>query len=90
MTKRQRAQVVELLRCANDVYRVGRDGFFGGTAVACVWIHGERESDQVRRIWRLANAAWDAAAGSMTDLRTWSYADVCLEAAARVEEGSWP
>lgn len=80
MTKRQRAQVVELLRCTADD---GKDGglfntSFGGEwptnddkkaiAVHCYAVHA-RQSVEAEHPWTL------------------SYDETCLEAALRVEQG---
>jgi hypothetical protein len=86
MTKRQRAQVVELLRCAADLWQRG----MGGIGAAEVAFVGEQAA---RPIWKIACRAWESASNSIhpeTRFAGWSYGDVCLLAAARVEEGSYP
>ena len=84
MTKRERAQVVELLRCAADFRDDGS-----------VWPHDEKLNGiGAARSWLgLGDEYWERA----VDAREAVYADgemsyraACLEAAARVEEGSWP
>lgn len=80
MTKKQRAQVVELLRCAHEARGIGNAaeflGLYRGPA------------------WGAAINAWEATADAITEARGnlagVTYEDVCLEAAASVEEGSWP
>ena len=90
MTKKQRALVVELLRCGADLHRVGLADdtgphhVFGGIGVATNFLDASYEA------WEAAKDSWEAVAASMTDFTGWTYGDVCLEAAARVEEGSWP
>jgi hypothetical protein len=80
MTRREREQVVELLRCAADVRSIGaacaRLGVFGGG----VHDHAiDAWSDTVRSLQQ-----------SRGGLPGNTYADIALEAAARVEEGSYP
>lgn len=87
MTKRERAQVVELLRCAADQRAdgIGLNGMFDG-AVSL------RAADQtIALAW---NVLISVQRGHL--IRTvvgivdeWYRAEL-LEAAARVEEGSWP
>jgi hypothetical protein len=85
VTKKEREQVVDLLRCAADEwFTVG-----GGIATAA------RDIGVFNTQTRLvAVAAWERAADVICfwnrDLSGFSYGHVCLEAAARVEEGSWP
>lgn len=80
MTKKQREQVVELLRCAADVQGIGN------AASALDLIDGP--------FWGAAIKAWESTADVITEKRGHmsgiSYEDICLEAAARVEEGQWP
>jgi hypothetical protein len=71
LTKKQRAEVVELLRCAFDQ---------GSLFAACV------ELDRLDLENEAHLAAWNVIAGN----RTVVWLDAYLEAAARVEEGSWP
>jgi hypothetical protein len=71
MTKRQRAQVVELLRCAADVGSISHaDEWFGFVD---------------RSVW---NSAFQALVDVPDEVQ--EYELRLLEAAARVEEGSWP
>ena len=88
MTKRQRAQVVELLRCAADtrVDGIGLNGMFDGER----WASDSKLTTEI---------AWDAVLSvqegfngvrrviGVIDER---YRYELLEAAQRVEEGSWP
>lgn len=73
MTKRERAQVVELLRCAADNEDSLRDI--------------EADCDCPRRLTMEALRAWDVA---YRDVNPGEYRRSCLEAAQRVEEGTWP
>lgn len=77
MTKRERAQVVELLRCAADGPCPGIEGAARDLG------HGDEYED---KIYALAMRAWYAVPIAAKD----SYRSLCLEAAVRVEEGSWP
>ena len=77
MTKRQREQVVELLRCAAD-----DDGRLAGTLAQ--W-PDELTEDQCSVI---ANAHYETYFQRPFDQR--DRVQACLEAAARVEEGVWP
>lgn len=87
MTKKQRAQVVELLRCAADsrVDGVGLNGMWDGANLVC-------PTETVERI------AWDAVMSLQRSSRPRQvvgvvdehYRHELLEAAQRVEEGSWP
>lgn len=84
LTKKQREQIVALLRCAADVERTsGDDGILtAADAFGCkVWPISLIE----RAAWQARNDAMDA----ISDAQDW-HADVLLEAAMRVEEGSWP
>lgn len=76
---RGRQQVIELLLCAADLGMTTKDA---GIAEAAIRIGCSR------RTHRLAVQARIRADLSMQRLE--SYEDTCLEAAARVEEGSWP
>jgi hypothetical protein len=78
MTKRKRAQVVELLRCAADLWVCGEGGI--GNAAFHLDSH---------MVWLSAVSSWDRAAESMCIWADVTYGDVCLEAAANVEDGSW-
>lgn len=71
MTKRERAQVVELLRCAADT----------GSGVMITSF----EFDLSERVIWLAYEASGAPAGHWCDRPR-----ILLEAAQRVEEGTWP
>ncbi len=77
MTKRQRAKVVELLRCAADRQSIGY-----AAAALDEW-HTPPHNDAIR--------AWEDTVSSLyMPLTGTTYSDVCLEAAQRVEEGTWP
>jgi hypothetical protein len=80
--KLTRAKVVEVLRCAADARQRGVNGMFG-TGLGRVEC----------RAWNLAWCALDAtraACGYNPDAPNYSYSADLLEAAARVEEGTWP
>jgi hypothetical protein len=88
MTKRERAQVVELLRCAVEKDKNGAGGIFG-SVMALYEPTAANSSDltgKVRRLWMLACRARDAV-GPWWSLH---YDFQCLEAALRVEQGEWP
>ena len=80
MTKRQRAQVVELLRCAHEVHGIG-------AAAEYLELYAGTE-------WGLAIKAWedtsDAILSRRGNLLGITYEHVCLEAAQRVEDHQWP
>lgn len=76
MTKRQRAQVVELLRCAADLH-------VGDSDTGLAHATDALEADH---LWKLA---LEARVAARSDGPT-EYLHTCLEAAARVEEGSYP
>lgn len=73
MTKKQRAQVVELLRCAADLNGIGNAAYAMGIE------HGQ-----------VHDLAIDATRCVRVRIGHGEYAIGCLEAAARVEERSWP
>ena len=75
LTKRQRAEVVELLRCAAD------RGYGIRTTSAWLRMHGLEVSAQVEE---LAVKAWWAVPSRI------DHTQACLEAAQRVESGEWP
>jgi hypothetical protein len=77
VTERNRHMLVEILRCAADVGGIGRALHDLGYRIDGPW---QRE----------AVAAWESVAFHLSSLGGWTYGDVCLEAAARVEEGSHP
>jgi hypothetical protein len=79
VTKRERAAVVELLRCAAEIHRVGCDDVYGGIGVATNWL------DVSFEIWECAKNEWERVADALGGLKGWTYSDVCLEAAARLE-----
>lgn len=84
MTRRERAQVVELLRCAADDVALS-----GGLALMVIYAMDDASTDS----YLLDALAWAA----MTDANDgWSIGcspdpvATMLEAAQRVEEGTWP
>jgi hypothetical protein len=89
MTKRERAQVVELLRCTADVCSIDSSQGLYTVAHRCgfdTWDTAAVTGGSMR-VWEFAcyarnhvhqNGYW------------FGYWHECLEAAARVEEGSWP
>lgn len=92
MTNEEREQVAELLRCAADISETGRFGFNPLTRAEsmCGYLDAdEMELDET--IWMLAEDAARKVASengvvAAHDLGVALY----LEAAQRVEEGSWP
>jgi hypothetical protein len=81
MTKKERAQVVELLRCAADCCGRRFKGEWSGP------FHIAARSFSTATYW----AAWRARDGiKRSRLTTEQYRRGLLEAAARVEEGSYP
>ena len=89
LTKRLRAQVVELLRCAADLPMPGIAGAFelltGTDVLGAHYQPGGRGNYPV---WNLAvKAREDVAIDSRLFM---DYQLSCLEAAQLVEEGSWP
>lgn len=89
LSKKQREQVVELLRCAADLAETGRySALFGGPAVAAARCIKPASAVSVHA----SKAARDAAPrGEKEGARNADdFIGVALEAAARVEEGSWP
>ena len=89
MTAKQRAQVVELLRCAADICAI--DSSHGLYSVAHLLGHATWDTAQVTGrspyVWHVAcearnhvhrNGLW------------FGYWHECLEAAARVESKEWP
>ena len=84
MTKRQRAQVVELLRCAADLENTGRCQ--APIAEACHWFGYEPFAFPF-------GPAVDARADVQWSLPVQRHDDkvaILLEAAQRVEDGDWP
>ncbi len=78
LTKRQRADVVELLRCAADLD--GRATFPFAAAVTAT-----RSDLRIEQFaWRVLHLTYN----ERRDRRL--YVRHCLEAAQRVEEGTWP
>jgi hypothetical protein len=72
MTKREREQVVELLRVAADTRGIG----------------DARQALRLPWLGRIHSLSLNAISGAGKPRRGWRW--LCLEAAARVEEGSWP
>jgi hypothetical protein len=86
MTKRQRAQVVELLRVAADINGIA-SAFELMTGIEVTGAHYQPGGRRNYPIWDMAVRAREAVAddGQWTEYR-WS----CLEAAQRVEDHQWP
>lgn len=85
MTRKERAQVVELLRCAADL---GISGVSCPLTEASHRLAGLSITDDADDVVR---AVIDELSDPWWSGDTWEdYATHCLEAAARVEEGSWP
>jgi hypothetical protein len=87
MTRRERAQVVELLRCAADCRpdNVGLNGMFD---TAC-WL--DLEGHWQDKAWQAINAVpTHSTVFQVVGTVDEEYRRVLLEAAARVEEGTWP
>lgn len=87
MTKKQRAQVVELLKCAADGARNGRGLVMAGYATG--------ECDGINPCTPVYTLACDAYVHVNRIPSEWYWVNWrmrrgLLEAAARVEEGSWP
>ncbi len=80
MTKRERAQVVELLRCGAD----GLTRLWHSPGWAAANFIGADPS-----VAALANKAVDAI-DPATHVERDDFRTIALEAAARVEEGTWP
>ncbi len=98
MTAEERKQVVELLRCAADADTQSGNAMRVLGPVLASWHLGYRDQETFHPVdgtVALANAAWMAACADL-DIR-WPYREPwdayrgeLLEAAQRVEEGSWP
>lgn len=88
MTRGARARVVLLLRCAAETAVTGDHVFGPGWSTAWSLGLGKREcavaTRAVRSVAQRAGRSTDAAA----DLD--EYLTIVLEAALRIEEGSWP
>ena len=84
MTARERAQVVELLRCAADVCAADAWTLFGPGTDAARWLCAPTN---VRRLATIAVLRVGRGTGAKSADH---YVAVMLEAAARVEEGTWP
>lgn len=86
MTKREREQVVELLRCCADECLSGKKPTPGLYVTAQDLGHRTWEMGRMKsRVWSLARDARLA-----VDILWAPYEVTCLEAAARVEEGEYP
>lgn len=78
LTEHERDQVVELLRCAADLYNIGE---VTPRSIATAGVVDEYHRSYIKRLAREAEADVIGC-----DDRT----RALLEAAQRVEEGSWP
>lgn len=91
MTKKQREQVVELLRCAADACNV--DSSHGLYSVARMMNHDTWDSAAAKTP-RGDATVWHQACLARNHVHAngywFGYWHECLEAAQRVEEGSWP
>lgn len=87
ITKRQRAQVVELLRLATDAEDDSCRGAPLGLCNAEWYLGGEIDNAIYDAALRAKNAA--SVVGLYDDADE-DYRHACLEAAARIEEGRWP
>jgi len=84
VTNRQREQVVELLRCAADY-----DHWTGGIAgITQAVSYLEAARDVARLAWRCRGVVEFLTREKRYGIE--AYREQLLEAAARVEEGSWP
>lgn len=83
MTKRQRGQVVELLRCAADSSDPRRYQGINGLILAAMCLRStDKETELAGKVYNELHAGPSL---------TWEhYRANLLEAAQRVEEGSWP
>lgn len=81
MTKRERLRVVELLLCAADMGSLCAAGYATGH---CDGIN------PCSKVYALAGRAYAAMPGVVNDNAYYAHSPGLLEAAARVEEGSWP
>ena len=86
LTAKQRAEVVELLRCAADLSLNGPVvyGVRPGIGEASLRIYG----DVCNRTWEIGALSYKYI--ERADFSDSEYAFTCLEAAARVEEKNWP
>lgn len=83
MTKRERAQVVELLRCGADAIRMD------GLTSARLWV-SEIEQSLALLCFGAEMATAESQGLNFYALTDDMRADLCLEAALRVEQGEWP
>lgn len=86
MTKRQRAQVVELLRCAADISATATDRETAPFILAGAGAH----RDIYNVAWRARCDTMRGSLGEVLECGNNQYAELLLEAAMRVEEGTWP
>lgn len=85
MTKRERDQVVVLLRCAVDLAVTKSWGVFGPAKQAASDTGADR-----RTAFLATEACIHVAGGKTTGKNLRKFVRVVLEAAQRVEEGAWP
>lgn len=84
MTKRERDAVVELLRCAADQHPGGIG--LNGMSTAAVHVGASKRIDKAA--WSIRNRISEA--NVQCGENEGAYRAVLLEAAQRVEEGTWP
>lgn len=92
MTKKQRAQVVELLRCAADACAI--DSSQGLYSVARDLGFDTWDSAAAKNLPAAAAFVWNQACHARNHVHGngywYGYWHECLEAAQRVEDGEWP
>lgn len=86
LSRDERDQVVELLRCAVDGNGIAGtfEALYGIDTTGAHYQPGGRSNYP---IWDTAVLAWEAVAA---ELASTDYDMTCLEVAQRIEEGSWP
>jgi hypothetical protein len=98
MTPEEREQAVELLRCAADAdpHGEGMNGVLGPVVASChLWLRDERTFDPIGPVVDLATKAWYDACADLGikwphRVAADAYRRELLEAAQRIEEGTWP
>lgn len=92
LTKKQREQVVELLRCAADrtLMRSGEITLSGPFAIASRGVDDRAVNDEAWRARAASMRDLFGPDGDVIDMPNDDYQTCLLEAAQRVEEGTWP